>query len=150
MTDIIIEQLSSLRLTAFSESLELQRQQPNTYAELGFEERLTLLLDNEVLGRENNRIKRLRKQARFRLAAGPEKLNYSPTRGLKKTIMAELLNGNYLKKQQNILITGATGCGKTYLACALGEQAVRQQYTVQYYRLGRLLDDLCPPVQKTS
>lgn len=142
MSDIIIEQLRSLRLTALSEALELQRQQPTTYAELGFEERLTLLLDSETLGRENNRIKRLRAQAKFRLAAGPEKLDYSPKRGLKKTVMAELLNGNYLSKHQNILITGKTGCGKTYLACALGEQAVRQQFTVKYYRLGRLLDDL--------
>jgi DNA replication protein DnaC len=142
MSDIIIEQLRSLRLTAFGGSLELQRQQPTIYAELGFEERLTLLLDNEILGRENNRIKRLRTQARFRLAATPEKLDYSPARGLKKTVMAELLNGNYLNKHHNILITGATGCGKTYLACALGEQGVRQQYSVRYYRLGRLLDDL--------
>jgi DNA replication protein DnaC len=76
------------------------------------------------------------------LAATPEKLDYSPARGLKKTVMAELLNGNYLNKHHNILITGATGCGKTYLACALGEQGVRQQYSVRYYRLGRLLDDL--------
>lgn len=142
MSDIIIEQLRSLRLTTLSEALELQRQQPTTYAELGFEERLTLLLDNEILGRENNRIKRMRAQARFRLMASPEKLDYSPERNLKKTVMAELLNGNYLNKHQNILITGKTGCGKTYLACALGEQAVRQQYTVKYYRLGRLLDDL--------
>jgi DNA replication protein DnaC len=142
MPDMIIEQLRSLRLTAFSEALEQQRQQPTTYAELGFEERLTLLLDSELMGRENNRIKRLRKQAKFRLAALPERLDYSPERELKKTVVAELLNGNYVNRQQNILLTGATGCGKTYLACAFGEQAVRQQHTVRYYRLGRLLDEL--------
>ena len=113
MPDMIIEQLRSLRLTAFSEALEQQRQQPTTFAELGFEERLTLLLDSELMGRENNRIKRLRKQAKFRLAALPERLDYSPERALKKTIVAELLNGNYLSRQQNILLTGATGCGKT-------------------------------------
>ncbi len=142
MSDIIIEQLRALRLTAFSQALEQQRQQPTTYAELGFEERLTLLLDHELLGRENNRINRLRKQAKFRLSAQPEKLDYAPERGLKKANFAELFSGNYLKRQQNILITGATGCGKTYLACALGEQAIRQQHNVKYYRLGRPLDAL--------
>jgi len=142
MTDIVIEQLRALRLTQMSQALEHQRQQANTFTELSFEERLTLLLEHELLGRENNRINRLRKHARLRLAATPEQLHYAPERGLRKAAMAELLSGNYLKQRQNILITGPTGCGKTYLACALAEQACRQQYPVRYYRLGRLLDEL--------
>ena len=91
MSDIVIEQLRALRLTASSQALEQQRQQPTTYAELGFEERLTLLLDHELLGRENNRINRLRKQAKFRLSAQPEKLDYAPERGLKKANCARTL-----------------------------------------------------------
>ena len=142
MSDLLIEQLRQLKLTQLSQALEQQRQQPNTYHELSFEERLGLLLEHELLGRENNRIQRLRKQARFRLNAPPEKLNYRCQRGLSKSQGAELLSGLYLRQQQNILITGATGCGKTYLACALGEQACRTQHIVRYYRLGRLLDEL--------
>jgi DNA replication protein DnaC len=141
-TDIVIEQLRALRLTQMSQALEHQRQQANTFTELSFEERLTLLLGHELLGRENNRLNRLRKQARLRLAATPEQLHYAPERGLRKAAIAELLSGNYLKQRQNILLTGPTGCGKTYLACALGEQACRQHYPVKCYRLGRLLDEL--------
>ena len=142
MNDIVIEQLRSLRLSPFANALELQRQQPTTFNELGFEERLTLLLDHELIERENARVKRLRRQAKFRLDAPPEKLNYSIERGLIKSEIAPLMSGNYLQLMQNILITGKTGCGKTYLACALGEQGCRQQYRVRYYRLGRLLDAL--------
>ncbi|WP_046007347.1 IS21-like element helper ATPase IstB [Pseudoalteromonas rubra] len=142
MSDRLIEQLRQLKLTQLSQALEQQRQQPNTYHELSFEERLELLLAHELLGRENNRIQRLRKQAKFRLNAPPEELNYTLQRGLSKAQGAELFSGLYLRQQQNILITGATGCGKTYLACALGEQACRSQIGVRYYRLGRLLDEL--------
>lgn len=142
MSDIIIEQLRALRLTAFADALEHQRQQPGTFAELSFEERLTLLLEQELLIRENNKITRLRKKASFRIFAHPEKIDYSVERGLKKSNCAELFSSHYLKKHQNIIITGATGCGKTYFTCALGEQAVREQYTVQYYRVGRLLNAL--------
>jgi DNA replication protein DnaC len=142
MNDIVIEQLRSLRLSPFANALELQRQQPTTFNELGFEERLTLLLDHELIERENARVTRLRRQAKFRLDAPPEKLNYSIERGLIKSEVAPLISGSYLQLKQNILITGKTGCGKTYLACALGEQGCRQQYRVRYYRLGRLLDAL--------
>jgi len=142
MNDMVIEQLRSLRLSPFANALELQRQQPTTFNELGFEERLTLLLDHELIERENARVKRLRRQAKFRLDAPPEKLNYSIERGLIKSEIAPLISGSYLQLKQNILITGKTGCGKTYLACALGEQGCRQQYRVRYYRLGRLLDAL--------
>ena len=142
MNDIVIEQLRSLRRSQVASALELQRQQPTTFDELGFEERLTLLLDHELIERENARVKRLRRQAKLRLDAPPEKLNYGVERGLIKSVLAPLISGNYLQLKQNILITGKTGCGKTYLACALGEQGCRQQYRVRYYRLGRLLDEL--------
>lgn len=142
MNDIVIEQLRSLRMSPFASALEQQRQQPTTFDELGFEERLTLLLEHELIERENARVKRLRRQAKLRLDAPPERLNYGAERGLIKSVLAPLIAGNYLQLKQNILITGKTGCGKTYLACSLGEQGCRQQYRVRYYRLGRLLDEL--------
>lgn len=122
------EQIRSLRLGHMLNALEQQRAQPGTYGELGFEERLSLLLDNELLQREATKVSRLRRQAKLRLSATASGLDWRPERGL--------------KRQQNILITGPTGCGKTYVACALGEQACQQHVTVGYWRLPRLLEEL--------
>lgn len=140
--DQIHEQLKVLRLSHAAKALEQQREQLSTYAELGFEERLTLLLESEQLGRDQAKILRLKRQAKLRLDALPSQLLYKEDRGLKRTQMSELLIGGYLQKHQNILITGPTGAGKTYVACALAAQACEQQFSVRYYRLSRLLDDL--------
>lgn len=142
MNDLIIQQLQQLRMTGIADMLKQQRAQPNTYGELAFEERLTLLVEHEVGQRHNNRINRLRKQAKLRLNATPESLSYGDGRGLNKPLMAELLSGGYLQHYQNVLITGATGGGKTYVACALVEQACRQGITSRYWRLSRLVEQL--------
>lgn len=140
--DNLLSQLRQLRLPAMASALERQRETPGTYDELTFEERLLLLVEQEHLSRENNRITRLRKQANLRLQAQPEQLKYPAARGLRKEQLIPLLEGHHLRYQQNILITGPTGSGKTFLACCLGEQACRQNYRVQYYRLGHLLEAL--------
>jgi len=142
MNDIIIEQLQQLRLAGIADMLKQQRIQPNTYGELAFEERLALLVGHEVTRRDNNKIKRLRKQAKLRLNAMPEELMYAEQRGLKKTQLADLFSGGYLQRHQNVIITGATGGGKTYIACALSEQACRHGYSVRYWRLSRLVEHL--------
>ncbi len=142
MNDHLLTQMRQLRLSQAAQALEQQRSQPQTYGELGFEERLALLLEHEQLCRETNRINRLRKQAHLRLVADAEHLDYSPERGLLRQQMGDLLSGGYLQRQDNILITGPTGCGKTYVACALAEQACRQHRRVRYWRLGRLLEAL--------
>jgi len=138
----LLSQLRQLRIPAMAQALEQQWLTPNTYEELSFEERLSLLVDQEHLSRENNRIKRLRKQAALRLQARPEDIRYPAARGLRKEQMQPLLEGRHLLYQQNILITGPTGSGKTFLGCALGEQACRQNYRVQYHRLSHLLETL--------
>lgn len=140
--DLILTQLRQLKLAALASALEQQRQSPHTYANLGFEERLGLLVEQEQLSRDNTRLARLRKEAALRLRATPEGLRYPAARGVRPEQLAPLLQGHHLQYHQNILITGATGCGKTYLACALGEQACRQNKRVRYYRLGRLLEAL--------
>ncbi|WP_435248259.1 IS21-like element helper ATPase IstB [Vibrio sp. nBUS_14] len=140
--DAIIQQLKSLRLSHASDALEQQRIHPATYAELGFEERLGLILDHEIVNRDQTKIQRLKRQAKLRLSASGNQLDYRPERGLKRAMMGELLSGTYLQKRQNVLITGATGAGKTYVACALAEQACEQHCPSRYYRLNRLLDDL--------
>lgn len=136
------EQIRSLRLGHMLNALEQQRAQPGTYGELGFEERLSLLLDNELLQREATKVSRLRRQAKLRLSATASGLDWRPERGLKRQQMGELMTGGWYHRQQNILITGPTGCGKTYVACALGEQACQQHVTVGYWRLPRLLEEL--------
>ncbi|CAM3885233.1 transposase [Vibrio aerogenes CECT 7868] len=138
----INEQLKSLHLSHAATALEQQREQLSTYAELHFEERLSLLLESELLGRNQTKIQRLKRQAKLRVDALPSQIIYREGRGLKRTQMSELFTGGYLQKKQNVLITGATGAGKTYVACALAAQACEQLYSVRYHRLSRLLDDL--------
>ncbi|HHA1936126.1 TPA: IS21-like element helper ATPase IstB [Enterobacter ludwigii] len=140
--DNLITQLRTLKIPAMAEGLIRQRESPQTYAELGFEERLSLLAEEEQRNRENNRISRLRRSARLRLNASPEELRYPSSRGLKAEYMRQLLTGEYLLQHKDILITGPTGSGKSWLACALGEQACRQKYHVQYWRVNRLLEAL--------
>lgn len=136
------EQLKALRLSHAAIALEQQQEQLSTYAELTFEERLGLLLESELLNRSQTKIQRLKRQAKLRLDAQPSRILYKEGRGLKRQQISELLTGGYLHKHQNILVTGPTGAGKTYIACALATQACEQQHTARYYRLSRLLDDL--------
>lgn len=140
----LYEQLTELKLTGFRDALKNQIAQPGAYQELGFEERLSLLASEELTCRENRKAERLVKQARFRLSAELSKLDYRSSRGLDKALIRSLGQGNWLNLKQNLLLTGATGSGKTYLACALGHNACRQGYKVYYYRLKALMA-LCYP-----
>ena len=99
----LLSQMRQLRIAAMAAALEQQWQTPNTYDELSFEQRLSLLVEQEHLSRENNRIKRLRKQANLRLQARPEDIRYPAARGLRKEQMQPLLEGRHLLYQQNIL-----------------------------------------------
>ncbi len=122
------------------DALKKQLAQPGTYQELGFEERLSLLTAEELTCRENRKAERLIKHARFRLNAELSKLDYRNNRGLDRALIRSLSQGNWLTLKQNILLTGATGSGKTFLACALGHNACRQGYKVYYYRLKALME----------
>jgi DNA replication protein DnaC len=136
------DQLKALRLSHAVIALEQQQEQLTTYAELTFEERLGLLLESELLSRSQAKVQRLRRQAKLRVDALASQILYREDRGLQRRQMSELLTGGYLHKHQNILVTGPTGAGKTYIACALATQACEQHHSVRYYRLSRLLDDL--------
>ncbi|AHF72941.1 Helper of transposition ISSoEn3, IS21 family [Candidatus Sodalis pierantonius str. SOPE] len=140
--DTLLMALRELKLSAMVQALETQRELPGSYGELGFEERLSLMVEVENLHRKNNHICRMRRQSQMRLQAKPEDIRYIPSRGVTPEQMRDLLGGQYLKYQKSILITGPTGTGKTWLSCALGEQACRQQYSVRYWRVGRLLAHL--------
>ncbi|RAW99190.1 MULTISPECIES: IS21-like element helper ATPase IstB [unclassified Photorhabdus] len=138
----LYEHLTCLRLSGFRDALRQQVSLPSSYNELGFEERLLLLVEEELTHRENQKADRLIKQAHFRLRGELEALDYRASRGLEKSQVRSLSQGHWLKHCQNLLLTGATGSGKTYLACALGRHYCRQGYVVYYYRLKGLLE-LC-------
>lgn len=140
-TDQTLQTLRSLKLTGLADGLERQMNQPNTHS-LSFEERLGLLVDCEVTARENRRLGRYLRTAKFRDPACVEDIDYRQHRGLNKSQIASFASSDWIRKQQNICITGPTGTGKTYLACALGNQACRQGFSVRYFRLPRLYEIL--------
>jgi DNA replication protein DnaC len=131
-------QLNHLRLHGMSRSwqalLETRR-----HHELSLSEGLELLLQAEEQERKNKRFDRLHKNARFRYQASVEELHYDSSRGLDKALISTLATGDYLSKGETVLITGATGCGKSFLASALGHQACSQGYKVVYHNLQKLL-----------
>jgi DNA replication protein DnaC len=138
----IEEQLSLLHLSGVKQALAKQQEQTMLYQDMSFEERLQLLLSHELVQREQRKINRLEKQAAFRLGAQVEQIDYRSNRGFNASQIRDLLQGNWLKHQQNLLLTGAAGCGKSYLACALGRYFIRQGMAVRYYRLKTLLEDM--------
>ncbi|MDA1372929.1 MAG: IS21-like element helper ATPase IstB [Proteobacteria bacterium] len=137
-----LQSLRSLKLTGMADGLEQQLEQPSTHDELGFEERIALLVDRESTYRHNNKITRLMKAAKLKLQAYPEDVDYRHPRGLQKSQLADLLSSHWIHKHHNVLITGPTGCGKTYLGCVLATQACRHGLSVRYFRTSRLLEAL--------
>lgn len=137
-----LNQLRQLKLQGMVNALQRQQEQPGTYEGLSFEERLQMLADNEMQTREHRKQQRLMKAARFKLPANGMDIDYAHPRGLKKPVMASLLQCDWIHKHQNLLLTGPCGTGKTYLACALGHAACMKGYSVRYYRLSRLLLEL--------
>lgn len=136
-----LDQLRHLRLSGMAAAFAEQLEQPELLA-LSFEERFALLLDREVTQRENRRLNRLLQLARFRQPACVEDIDYKHRRGLERTLMATLVSGDWIRARHNLHLTGPTGTGKSWLACALGHQACRQGLSVRYERVARLLDSL--------
>jgi len=142
LTNPTIETLKTLKLYGMLEALEEQQQTPAVQT-LTFEERCALLVDRERLYRENQRRTRLLRGARLKVAeASIEDINYKAARGLDKRQIAQLATGDWIRRTQNLLITGATGSGKTWIACALAQQNCRQGASVLYWRVPRLIEEL--------
>lgn len=131
-------QLGRLRLHGMSQGwkamLETRR-----HTELSLQEGLEILLQSEQQERENRRFDRLTKGARFRYKATIDEINLQASRGIDKDLIMRLATGDYLAKGESVLITGATGCGKSFIASALGHQACAQGYKVAYYNTQKLL-----------
>lgn len=142
LTNPTLETLKSLKLHGMLEALEEQQRTPAVLA-LSFEERIALLVDRERLCRENHRRTRLLRGARLKVAeASIEDINYKAARGLDKRQIATLATGEWIRRAQNLLITGATGSGKTWISCALAQQTCRQGGSVMYWRVPRLIEEL--------
>ncbi len=125
-----LDLLHELRLAGMAQAFEEQAGMPDI-AELSFEDRLSLLLEREKTEREQRRYVRLKGHARLHLDATIEDLNFKAPRGLDRSLVLRLAAGQWIRDGQTVLVTGATGSGKSYIACALGHQACRLGGTLE-------------------
>ena len=142
---ILLEQtianLRQLRLAGMAQSIEDQRLS-TSIQELSFDDRLGMAVDIEILERETRKLARLKNAAKLKIDACPENIKYQAKRGLDRHVMSNLYSCDFMENGLNVILTGSTGVGKTWIACSLGTQAVRKGYSVLYVRLSRLLEDL--------
>jgi DNA replication protein DnaC len=136
-----INQLKNLKLSGMTQAFSEQLEQP-PLQDLSFEERFALIVDREVLYRSNRRVANLLRNAKLKQQAMAENIDYHHQRNLDKNKFATLLSCNFIYKRHNLLITGSSGCGKSYLACAIGHQACRFGLSVRYLSLPRFLEEI--------
>lgn len=142
MNEHTLTQLRSLRLNGMVRALEEQASSTAAGA-LGFDERFSLVVQRQVSWRDERRVARLLKAAKLKVSSAcVEDLDWRASRSLDRSLVTALAGSDWLRNAQNLLITGATGCGKTWLACALAHQAARCDFSVLYTRAGRLFDEL--------
>lgn len=134
------DKLSKLKLPAMAECYARLSQTPDM-ASLDLDELVGMLVDAEWTARHNKRLKRLLKQSDLRDSACVEDIEYHPDRLLDRQMILKLSECTWIEQRHHLLVSGATGCGKTYLVCAMGNAACRRDYTVRYCRLPRLLTD---------
>lgn len=135
------QQLRDLRLIGMAQGLDQQVTQ-SAFLGISFEQRLQMLVDAEASHRDSQRYKRILINARLKVHAMPEDIDFRPSRGIDKSAVADLLTCAWIHRQMNVLMTGPTGTGKTWLACALAVQAARKGITVAYRRVGRVLEEM--------
>ena len=136
-----LEKLYSMKLNGMADAFKEQMRQPNM-SELTFEERFGILVDNHWSWREDRQLKILLKNARLKDNACIEDIDYKTPRGINKSVILSLSNCDWIKNIQNIIITGPTGVGKTYIACALSNSACRKGFSSLYMRAPRLFQEI--------
>ncbi len=141
MTQETLRKLNAMKLFGLAQAFETNLATAGAM-HLSFEERFGLLVDQEAIYRENKRLASLLRNARLRENACMEDIDYRAGRGLDKSEMASLALGNWIRHGNNLILTGPAGCGKTWIGCALGNQACRQGLSVLFQRLPLLLEDL--------
>lgn len=143
MLNNTIDRLRSMKMNAFASELERQLADNNGYNQLGFEERLALLVDSEWNRRQDNKLTRFIRNARFFAPSATIKgIEYIEDRHLDKSKMLRFATCQYINDGRHIILKGASGNGKTYIACALGNAACRKYKSVRYIRMPELLDEL--------
>jgi DNA replication protein DnaC len=143
MINHTLEQMTDLHLNGMKNALLEQMEQTHLYTEMPFEERFSILVDNEVSERKNRRIKYMLKNARLKYKnANINDIDYHSKRGLDKKLILSLSNNDWLDNSHNIIITGPTGTGKTWLANALANHAVISGYSAHYIRISTLIEEL--------
>jgi DNA replication protein DnaC len=135
-----LDKLKELRLTGMADAFHEQLMKP--LPDLDFESRLGMLIEREWYLRENRRLKRRLQQAKLQQSACVEDIDFQHPRGLNKASILEIARGQWIQQHLNLLITGPTGCGKTYIACAMAHKACLTGFTSRYYRLPRLWHEL--------
>lgn len=135
------ERLQELKLTGMLQAWREQRDMPDSVS-LDFEERFGLLLDREATERANRRLKTRLTRAKLRQDAALEDIDYGAPRGIDKKLMLSLAGCQWIREHHNCLITGPTGSGKSFLACALAQKACREGHTALYLRMPRLFQEL--------
>jgi DNA replication protein DnaC len=136
-----LDNLREMKLFAMVKALETQMEMKDIEA-LSFEDRLGLLIDAEMTARDNKRLKSRLQNAKLRLSACIEDLDLKAARGLDRAVITSLATCDWLRRHRNVLVTGPTGAGKTYVACALAQKSCRAGYTVTYERATKLFHDL--------
>jgi DNA replication protein DnaC len=141
LTHPTLDRLIALGLTGMAKAFDDQRRQPDV-ASLPFEDRLAMMIDREVVERQNKSLATRLKFAGLRHAAVTEDIDLTTPRGLDRTLVTGLVAGDWIERKLNLLIIGPTGIGKSWIACALGHKACRDDRSVLYHRLPRLLEAL--------
>ena len=136
-----LEKLTTMRFAGMAAALEEQMQMDGL-EDMAFEERLGLLLDREQTVRETRRMKTRLRKAKLRQQGSLEDIDYRHPRGLDKSLVVRLADCQWIKKHNNLIITGPTGVGKSYLACAFAEKACREGFSALYLRTTKLFEDL--------
>lgn len=136
-----LEKLNSLRLSGMAQGLKEQWDIEGVES-MGFEERLGLLVEREAVVRESKRLQTRLRKAKLRQNACVEDIDFRHERGLDRSVIVRLSACDWIKKQQNLLITGPTGVGKSYLACAFAQKSCREGFSALYLRISRLFEEL--------
>ncbi|CBW76711.1 Transposase (plasmid) [Mycetohabitans rhizoxinica HKI 454] len=137
-----LTQLKSLKLDGMARAFEEQAALTAS-ASLSFEERFGMVVERELAWRDTRRLERLLKSAKLKNPqACIEDIEYRQNRGIDKSVVAALASCDWIRNAQNLILTGPTGAGKTWIACAFGQQACRQGFSVSYVRVARLFEQL--------
>jgi DNA replication protein DnaC len=136
-----IDKLYAMKLNGMAEAFKEQLELPDM-VDLSFEDRFALIVDRQWIWKEDRRMRRLLTNAKLKLNACVEDIDYRTPRAMDKSVVLKLAVGDWISHAHNVIITGPTGVGKTFLACALANRACRMGYSAFYIRLPRLFQDL--------